>query len=79
MSLWYDWRTDTVRFTTKTPKSKRGDWPRCKALRKRDGQACQAGALANSRCKYYGGLATGPRTQQGRARALANLKQLHNT
>ncbi|HKF94967.1 MAG TPA: HGGxSTG domain-containing protein [Gammaproteobacteria bacterium] len=39
------------------------------------GQACQAQALANGRCKYHGGLSTGPKTLQGKVRALANLKQ----
>ncbi|HEX2242376.1 MAG TPA: HGGxSTG domain-containing protein [Gammaproteobacteria bacterium] len=78
MHLWYDWRTDTIRFTTKTPKAKRGDWPRCGAHRKRDGQACQARALANGRCKYHGGLSTGPKTAAGKARALANLQQFRS-
>ncbi len=32
-------------------------------------------ALANGRCRLHGGLSTGPKTQQGRLRALANLRQ----
>ena len=41
--LWYDWRTDATRFTTKTPRAKWGDWPRCGTHRKRDGQAAGHG------------------------------------
>jgi hypothetical protein len=78
MSLWYDWRTDTIRFTTKMPKSTRGDWDTCGVHRKRDGQPCQGRALDNGRCKYHGGLSTGPRTRRGKARALANLKQFRS-
>lgn len=48
--------------------------PRCGARRKYDGQPCQAMALPRGRCKLHGGLSTGPRTEAGRARALANLK-----
>ena len=48
---------------------------RCGARRKRDGQPCAAKPLVNGRCKYHGGMSTGPRTPTGRARALANLRQ----
>jgi hypothetical protein len=48
---------------------------RCGARRKRDGQPCLAKPLANSRCKLHGGMSTGPKTAEGRVRALANLKQ----
>jgi len=36
--------------------------------RTRKGTACRAKALANGRCKFHGGLSTGPRTAEGRAR-----------
>ncbi|MGI8740032.1 MAG: HGGxSTG domain-containing protein [Gammaproteobacteria bacterium] len=75
MSLWYDWRTDTIRFTTKTPRPRSGDWPRCGAHCKHTDNHCRARALTNGRCKYHGGLSTGPKTSAGKARALANLKQ----
>jgi hypothetical protein len=78
MHLWYDWRTDSFRFTIKTPRAKRGDWPRCGAHHKCDGQACHAMALANGRSKDHGGLFTGPRPREGKARALANLKQFRS-
>lgn len=48
---------------------------KCGARRKRDGQPCEARALRNGRCRFHGGLSTGPRTPEGRARALACLKQ----
>jgi len=31
--------------------------------------------LRNGRCKFHGGMSTGPKTSEGRARALANLRQ----
>lgn len=50
-----------------------GPTPRCGARRKRDGLPCQARALPRGRCKHHGGMSTGPRTETGKARALANL------
>jgi hypothetical protein len=50
-------------------------WARCK-----DGHRCRARVVVNKftgkqsrRCKWHGGHATGPRTAEGRARALAAL------
>ncbi len=43
--------------------------------RTRKGTACQAKALANGRCRNHGGLSTGPRTPEGRARSLAALRR----
>lgn len=44
--------------------------------RTRTGHPCRAKALQGTgRCKWHGGCSTGPRTPEGRARALANLKQ----
>src|SRR5690606_24060244 len=46
----------------------------CGARRHRDGQPCQAKSQPGKlRCKWHGGCSTGPRTDAGRARALANL------
>ena len=75
MSLGYDWRMDTIRYTPKTPRAKRGDWLRCGAHRQRDGQPCRARVLDSGRCKYHGKLSTGPKTPQGNARAVVNQKQ----
>ncbi len=59
-----------------TPKSER---PYCGA-RCRDGHACKARACWNrfrnkqmNRCRMHGGLSTGPRTPEGRVRALLAL------
>ncbi len=62
-----------------TPKSER---PRCGA-RCRARHKCRARAVwdkerdrpVNGRCRMHGGLSTGPKTAEGRRRALANLKQ----
>ncbi len=40
---------------------------KCEA-RTRAGGSCRCKALANGRCKFHGGLSTGPRTPEGRAR-----------
>ena len=48
----------------------------CGAKRRRDGQPCQGLSVPGKRrCKWHGGASTGPRTQQGRATAVANLRQ----
>jgi len=46
----------------------------CGAKRHRDGQPCCAPPESGKRrCRFHGGRSTGPRTEQGKARALANL------
>ena len=35
---------------------------------------CKAKALANGKCKLHGGLSTGPKTPEGKLKALMNLK-----
>jgi hypothetical protein len=48
--------------------------PRCGA-HTRAGDCCRQPAMANGRCRLHGGLSTGPRTAEGRARcARARLK-----
>jgi hypothetical protein len=48
----------------------------CGARRRRDGLPCQAlSAPGRKRCKWHGGLSTGPRTADGRTRAMANLRR----
>jgi hypothetical protein len=44
-------------------------WPRCGA-RTRQGHPCRmaVGALGKRRCSLHGGLSTGPKTAEGRAR-----------
>jgi len=48
---------------------------KCGAFARSTGNPCLRKALANGRCPNHGGLSTGPRTAEGKARALANLKQ----
>lgn len=46
----------------------------CGAVKK-NGKPCRMTTLgANGRCKFHGGASTGPRTPEGRATALENLK-----
>jgi hypothetical protein len=47
----------------------------CGAHRKYDGQPCQAKALPNGRCKLHGGMSTGPKTAEGRARIAAMMRE----
>jgi hypothetical protein len=48
--------------------------PRCGA-RTRAGGICKAPALPEKeRCRMHGGLSTGPKTAEGKARTLAALK-----
>ncbi|MCZ6858959.1 MAG: HGGxSTG domain-containing protein, partial [Alphaproteobacteria bacterium] len=66
-----------------TPKSERP----CCGARCRGGHQCRAPAVwdkerdrpVNGRCRMHGGLSTGPRTLDGRHRALANLRQYQAT
>jgi|SRR5882724_2295320 len=44
--------------------------PRCGA-RTRSGECCRQPAMKNGRCRMHGGLSTGPRTADGRARCAA--------
>lgn len=41
----------------------------------RKGTPCKALALPNGRCRFHGGCSTGPKSPEGKARALANLRQ----
>ena len=48
----------------------------CGAKRCRDGQPCQGLSVPGKRrCKWHGGASTGPRTDEGRARSMSNLRQ----
>ena len=48
---------------------------KCGAFARSTGQPCRMKALANGRCRLHGGLSTGPKTVEGKAKALANLIQ----
>lgn len=48
----------------------------CGARRRSDGKPCQALSVqGKKRCRWHGGCSTGLRTDVGRARSLANLRQ----
>lgn len=48
----------------------------CGARRRRDGKPCRSlNVPGRTRCKWHGGLSTGPKTKNGKARSLANLRQ----
>jgi hypothetical protein len=57
----------------------RKERPRCGA-KTRSGGSCQAAALTNGKCHRHGGLSTGPRTEEGKARhreqARAHMKRM---
>ena len=50
---------------------------RCGA-RTRKGTPCERRGLSNNRCLNHGGLSTGPRTLEGKRRALFNLVQFRD-
>lgn len=55
------------------PKDYDGSDPtRCNA-RTTTGRPCRAKGLSNGRCKWHGGLSTGPTTPEGKAKAAAAL------
>lgn len=45
---------------------------RCTAHNRR-GEQCGCKAMSNGKCKFHGGMSTGPRTREGKRRAMANL------
>lgn len=52
----------------------------CGAKRHRDGKPCEAlSEPGKRRCRFHGGRSTGPRTEAGKARALANLRRGRNS
>jgi hypothetical protein len=46
--------------------------------RTRQGRPCIATALANGRCRIHGGLSTGAKTAEGKAKSLSKLKQFQD-
>jgi len=47
----------------------------CGAKRHRDGNPCQALSVpGKKRCRFHGGMSTGPRTAEGKARVTQNLR-----
>jgi hypothetical protein len=52
---------------------------KCGAFARSTGKPCRMKALANGRCKLHGGLSTGPKTPEGKKKALMNLKQYQSS
>jgi hypothetical protein len=48
---------------------------KCEAYARSTGKPCLAPAGLNGRCKLHGGLSTGPRTPEGKAKALSAIGQ----
>ena len=46
----------------------------CKAYARTTNAPCKAKALSNGRCKNHGGLSTGPKTPEGKARISEAIK-----
>jgi hypothetical protein len=75
---WHNWFTNQCQGPAPTIGERLGKIhiQTCGA-RNRKGQPCQVKTLSrNGRCKFHGGLSTGPKTPEGKAKALANLR--HN-
>src|SRR5947209_700216 len=73
MHIWYDPQTGRLKYSSLTsPRARR---PQCTA-KTREGRQCRARAVwdeehnrpRNSKCRVHGGLSTGPRTAEGKAR-----------
>ena len=52
---------------------------RCGAFARSTGKPCRMKALANGRCRLHGGLSTGPKSAEGKQKALMNLKQYQSS
>jgi hypothetical protein len=56
-------------------KTKAARYVRCGARTRKDGSPCQSVAIRpNGRCMWHGGLSTGPRTLEGKARCAAGQR-----
>lgn len=67
------WVANLQQQTTASNENRRNP---CGARRHRDGLPCKAlSQPGKRRCRFHGGSSTGPRTQEGKARSLRNLKQ----
>jgi hypothetical protein len=53
----------------------KGDNPNLCNARTKSGHYCRSLALSSGRCKWHGGMSTGPRTSEGRAKVTKNLQR----
>jgi len=78
MEHFYLTREEALRFVVRQNKAYRNvptPGERCGAFARTTGNPCRRKALSNGRCPNHGGLSTGPKTPEGRAKALSKLKQ----
>jgi len=78
MELFFLTREKALQFVVRQNKAYRNvpmPGERCGAYARTTGKPCQRKALRNGRCPCHGGLSTGPRTPEGKAKALSKLKQ----
>lgn len=57
------------------PPNYAGDDPALCNARTKSGRPCRALALRGGRCKWHGGLSTGPKTAEGKAKVTLNLRR----
>ncbi len=78
MRLFFLTREEALRFVVRQNKAYRNipmPGERCGAFARTTGKPCKRKALSNGRCPNHGGLSTGPKTPEGKAKALSKLKQ----
>lgn len=52
---------------------------RCGGKRRRDGKPCEALSVpGRRRCRWHGGMSTGPKTPEGKAKVMRNLPSFRN-
>lgn len=57
------------------PEMYKGDNPDLCNARTKSGHYCRSLALPSGRCKWHGGMSTGPKTSEGRAKVTQNLRR----
>jgi hypothetical protein len=77
LASWLGWSSKLCQdLPTKIGERIPAYWIQACGARNRKGQPCQVKTLyRNGRCKFHGGLSTGPKTKEGKAKALANLRR----
>jgi hypothetical protein len=56
----------------------KGDNPDLCNARTKSRHYCRSLALSSGRCKWHGGMSTGPRTSEGKVRSAMNLQKVRN-
>ena len=75
MMLLHALRADDVRIEDARQRALARLWEPCGAMT-RKGTPCRCKPIpGKKRCKYHGGMSTGPRTPEGKARALSAMQE----